>query len=52
MLSGAGHSRVPVYDGNIDRIVGMLYVKDLVAVEDGEEDRGIEHPDAGALFCS
>ncbi len=43
VLSGAGHSRVPVYDGNIDRVVGMLYVKDLVAVENGEEDRGIEH---------
>jgi CBS domain containing-hemolysin-like protein len=43
VLSGAGHSRVPVYEGNIDRVVGMLYVKDLVAVENGEEDRGIEH---------
>ncbi len=43
LLAGAGHSRVPVYDGSIDRIVGMLYVKDLVPVADGEEDRGIEH---------
>ena len=43
VVSGAGHSRVPVYDGNIDRIVGMLYVKDLVTVASGEEDRGIEH---------
>lgn len=42
LLAGAGHSRVPVYDGNIDRIVGMLYVKDLVPVAAGEEDRGIE----------
>jgi putative hemolysin len=42
LLAGAGHSRVPVYDGNIDRIVGMLYVKDLVPVAEGEEDRGIE----------
>jgi putative hemolysin len=43
VLSGAGHSRVPVFEGNIDRIVGMLYVKDLVAVESSEDDRGIEH---------
>ncbi|HER44380.1 MAG TPA: CBS domain-containing protein, partial [Candidatus Eisenbacteria bacterium] len=43
VLAGAGHSRVPVFDGNIDRIVGMLYVKDLVAVETGEDGRGIEH---------
>jgi CBS domain containing-hemolysin-like protein len=42
VVSGAGHSRVPVYDGNIDRIVGMLYVKDLVTVSEGEDDRGIE----------
>ena len=43
VVSGAGHSRVPVYDGNIDRVVGMLYVKDLVTVAGDEEDRGIEH---------
>ncbi len=43
VVSGAGHSRVPVFDGNIDRIIGMLYVKDLVTVASGEEDRGIEH---------
>ncbi|HWR82055.1 MAG TPA: hemolysin family protein [Candidatus Deferrimicrobium sp.] len=24
-----GHSRYPVYDGTIDKIIGMLYVKDL-----------------------
>ncbi|GIV78761.1 MAG: hypothetical protein KatS3mg050_3155 [Litorilinea sp.] len=26
----AGHSRIPVYEGNIDRIVGFLYAKDLL----------------------
>lgn len=26
----AGHSRIPVYDGNIDNIVGILYAKDLL----------------------
>lgn len=43
VLAGAGHSRVPVYEGNIDRIIGMLYVKDLVPVASDEADRGIEH---------
>ncbi|UCF05626.1 MAG: HlyC/CorC family transporter [bacterium] len=31
-VSVAGHSRVPVYDGSIDRIAGILYVKDLLSV--------------------
>ena len=25
-----GHSRIPVYEGNIDRVVGFLYAKDLL----------------------
>lgn len=29
-LSGCGHSRVPVYEGTIDNVVGILYVKDLL----------------------
>ena len=32
-VSGAGHSRVPVYDGSIDKIVGILFVKDLLRGE-------------------
>ena len=42
-VSAAGHSRVPVFDGTIDRIVGVLYVKDLLKVAPGEDvrlDRG------------
>ncbi len=29
-IIGAGHSRIPVYDGDIDNIVGILYAKDLL----------------------
>ena len=39
MVASAGHSRVPVYDGNIDRIVGLLYVKDLLKIPPGEATR-------------
>lgn len=28
----AGHSRLPVYEGNLDSMVGMLHVKDVYAV--------------------
>ncbi|MCC6315115.1 MAG: HlyC/CorC family transporter [Thermomicrobiales bacterium] len=30
VITGAGHSRVPVYRETIDRIVGVLYAKDLL----------------------
>ena len=29
-LAECGHSRVPVYEGTIDNVVGILYVKDLL----------------------
>ena len=25
-----GHSRVPVYEGNLDKVIGILYIKDLI----------------------
>ncbi|MCC6169818.1 MAG: HlyC/CorC family transporter [Caldilineaceae bacterium] len=31
VIIDAGHSRIPVYDEHIDRIVGLLYAKDLLA---------------------
>ena len=30
ILTECGHSRVPIYDGTIDNVVGVLYVKDLL----------------------
>jgi CBS domain containing-hemolysin-like protein len=39
-VSRAGHSRMPVYDGSIDRIVGILYVKDLIRVAQGDDAVG------------
>lgn len=29
-IIGSGHSRIPVYKGNVDQIVGILYAKDLL----------------------
>jgi len=31
-----GHSRIPVYEGSMDQIVGVLYVKDLLGISDAE----------------
>ena len=30
VVTGAGHSRLPVYEKNVDNIVGLLYAKDLL----------------------
>lgn len=36
----SGHSRLPVYDGTMDRIVGLLYAKDLLEpLREGRTDR-------------
>jgi CBS domain containing-hemolysin-like protein len=38
LITEAGHSRVPVYDDSIDRVVGILHAKDVLAkVVAGEE---------------
>lgn len=31
-IAAGGHSRIPVYEGNIDSILGVLYAKDLLRV--------------------
>jgi CBS domain containing-hemolysin-like protein len=40
-VAKAGHSRVPVYEGDLDHIVGVLYVKDLIALL-GAEPNGFD----------
>lgn len=38
----AKHSRIPVQDDSVDRIVGILYLKDLLPVWREEEDRRLD----------
>lgn len=49
-VSDAGHSRVPVYDGSIDRISGILYVKDLLRSPAGANDAELERLLRDAYF--
>jgi len=35
----SGHSRVPVYENEIDNVIGLLYAKDLLlSIQDGKEE--------------
>lgn len=36
LIRQVGHSRIPVYEGNFDNIVGVVYTKDLIA-KDGNK---------------
>src|SRR6478752_7138848 len=41
-FADAGHSRLPVYGDSLDRVVGMIHIKDVfVASVDSERDRSI-----------
>jgi putative hemolysin len=36
LIVRTGHSRVPVYEGSVDHIIGVLYAKDLLRLRPGE----------------
>ncbi|MBA3350429.1 MAG: HlyC/CorC family transporter [Actinobacteria bacterium] len=36
-----GHSRFPVYGGDLDKVFGFLHIKDMLQVEPGERERPI-----------
>ncbi len=36
-IKESGHSRFPVYDGSIDNVVGILYVKDIIKTYSNKE---------------
>lgn len=44
------HSRIPVYDGSLDRVVGVFYVKDLVRWLAGESSRSGKSFDFRAML--
>nr|QBM02906.1 hypothetical protein [uncultured archaeon] len=50
-INNAGHTRVPVFEDNIDNIVGLIYAKDLLAqIGKKPEDFKIHDKMRGAFF--
>ena len=44
VIAKSGYSRIPVYEANIDIIIGILYAKDLLLLNSLEEMRSILRP--------
>jgi putative hemolysin len=36
-IKACGHSRIPIYEGNVDNIQGIIYAKDLLNISNPEE---------------
>lgn len=43
-IKETGHSRIPVYDGNLDNIVGVVYAKDLLSCLRSDSIRNYMRP--------
>lgn len=43
-IKGSRHSRIPVYDGSLDQVVGVFYIKDLMRWLAGDGTRGTGKP--------
>jgi len=50
IINEAGHSRIPVYDETIDKIVGIVYTKDLLGRIVANEDFTLVQITRGAFF--
>jgi putative hemolysin len=53
LIVESGHSRIPIYEGTVDSIVGIVHAKDLLlALARGEQDLTIRNVARAPLFVS
>lgn len=51
LIVESGHSRIPIYEGTVDSIVGIVHAKDLLpALARGDKDISVRGVARGALF--
>lgn len=43
VMRETGHSRVPVYEDDLDNVLGFVHVKDLMGVSDDDREEPIDH---------
>lgn len=49
-LHKTGHSRFPVIDGDVDHIVGVLYIRDLLVADSGKRSSTVEKAMSPRVF--
>jgi len=45
IISSHGYSRIPVYRGNIDKIIGLVYIKDIISKQTTENWQNLKAKD-------
>jgi CBS domain containing-hemolysin-like protein len=51
LMTERGHSRLPVYDGSVDHIVGVVYIRDLIpALRQGRLDQRVTEVQRPPVF--
>ena len=43
VMKATGHSRIPVFSGDLDDVLGFVHVKDLMGVDDDQRDRQVDN---------
>ena len=51
-MSAKGHSRVPIYRGNLDDVVGFVHIKDVLAAAQNEGEFNLASLTRGVLFVA